>query len=281
MTGAEARARRWQRIADTPDAQIDLAEAALVIAAAEYPGLDIDAGLGQLDAMGETLRRRLRPDISATDTLLALNHYLFKELGFAGNTADYYDPRNSFLNEVLERRTGIPITISLVYMEVGRRAGLPLHGVSFPGHFLVKCAMRGGIAILDPYAGGASLSLDDLRERLATLQPDGPAPELSADMLVPAANREILARLLRNLKGIYLLRKDFARALMAADGIVSLAPQVAEEYRDRGAIYAELECFRAALGEFQRYLELKPGAADAGTVRQRIAQLQPLAARLN
>lgn len=274
-------AERWQRIVAAPDGEINLAEAALEIAAAEYPGLDIGACLGRMDAMGETLRRRLRPDIAVTDMLIALNHYLFTELAFSADTADYYDPRNSFLNEVLERRRGIPITLSLVYMEIGRRIGLPLQGVAFPGHFLVKCALRGGIAILDPYAGGTSLSLEELQRRLESIAPGGAAPELTADMLAAAANREILARMLRNLKGIYLHRRDYPRALAVAERIVPLAPEVAEEYRDRGAIYAELECFRAALGEFQRYLDLKPDAADAASVRQRIAQLTPLAARLN
>jgi regulator of sirC expression with transglutaminase-like and TPR domain len=281
MTEGLSPADRWRRVAAAPDERIDLAEAALLIAADEYPGLDIEENLARFDAMGATLRRRLRPDIGVTDSLLALNHYLFTELGFAADTDDYYDPRNSFLNEVLARRKGIPITLSVVYMEVGRRIGLVLHGVCFPGHFLVKCPLHGGVAILDPYAAGASLSLDDLRGRLAALAPGQPAPELTADMLAAAGNREILARMLRNLKGIYLRRREFAKALAAADRIVLLLPEAAEEHRDRAAIYAELECFRAALAGFRRYLEMKPGAEDAGAVRQKIAELAPLAARLN
>src|SRR5882672_1206516 len=161
---------RWNEIVTGPEEDIGLAEAALLIAAPEYPGLDIPAYLARLSEMAATLKRRLREDISPTETPIALNRYLFDELGFGGNTGDYYDPRNSFLNEVLDRRLGIPITLSLVHIEVGRRIGLALHGVSFPGHFLVKCITRNGAVVLDPYAHGASLSLEDLQERLKVLR---------------------------------------------------------------------------------------------------------------
>src|SRR5262245_30254210 len=126
----------WQDIAERPEQDIELAEAALAIAAEEYRGLDIPHYLARIDEMAGALRQRLRRDIGVTDTIIALNHYLFEELGFAGNAADYYDPRNSYLNDVLDRKLGIPITLSIVYMEVGQRVGLALRGVSFPGHFL-------------------------------------------------------------------------------------------------------------------------------------------------
>jgi regulator of sirC expression with transglutaminase-like and TPR domain len=275
-------AQQWERITAGPDERINLAEAALVIAAEEYRDLDIGAYLERLDEMGATLQSRLRPDISTADSIRALNHYLFEELGFAGNGADYYDPRNSFLNEVLERRLGIPITLSVVYLEVGRRIGLPLHGVSFPAHFLVKCALRDGAIVLDPYAKGVSLGLDDLVQRLkawsSVLDPD---PELVKNTLIVAGSRDILARILRNLRGIYLHQGALTKALRAADRIISLAPQAAEEYRDRGRIYLDLECFRAALADFQSYLRLNPKADDADEVRRKTAELQQVAARLN
>lgn len=278
---ATTAAERWERIAAEPDERINLAEGALAIAAEEYRDLDIGAYLDRLDAMGATLQRRLRPDISTTDSILALNHYLFEELGFAGG-ADYYDPRNSFLNEVLERRVGIPITLSVVYIEVGRRIGLPLHGVSFPAHFLVKCALRDGAVVLDPYARGVSLGLDDLVQRLKAWR-DGldPDAELVKNMLTAASNREILARILRNLRGIYLHQGALTKALNAADRIITLAPRAAEEYRDRGSIYLDLECFRAALADFRSYLLLKPEAEDAEEVQRKTAELQQVAARLN
>lgn len=274
--------KRWKEIVAGPEEEIDLAEAALVIAALEYPKLDVAAELARIAGWAETLKGRLRRDIGPADALLALNRYLFDELGFAGNAADYYDPRNSYLNEVLERRLGIPITLSLLTIEVGRRVGLALHGVSFPGHFLVKCSVRDGVVVLDPYARGASLSLDDLQQRLGALRGGAsPPPESVQHMLAAAGKKEILARLLRNLKGIYLDRQDLVRALAAADRVIDLAPRAADEYRERAAIYLELECFRAALSDFRDYLMLKPGAEDAGSVQRRVVELQRIAGRLN
>lgn len=275
-------AQRWKEIVSGPEEEIDLAEAALAISAHEYAGLDVADYLARIAGMAETLRGRLRRDISPADTLVALNHYLFEELGFHGNTGDYYDPRNSYLNEVLERRLGIPITLALVQIEIGRRIGLAMQGVSFPGHFLVKCTVRGGVVVLDPYARGASLSLDELEERLKA-QRYGlpPPPDMVRHMLAAAGKKEILARLLRNLKGIYLDRRDPARALAAADRIIELTPRAAEEYRDRAAIYLDLECFRAALSDFRTYLTLRPGAEDSAVVQRRVVELQQIAARLN
>jgi regulator of sirC expression with transglutaminase-like and TPR domain len=278
MTSAE----RWKEIVAGPEEEVDLAEAALVIAAHEYPDLDIPAYLAHLSEMAATLKRRLREDISPTETLIALNRYLFDELGFSGNTGDYYDPRNSFLNEVLDRRLGIPITLSLVHIEIGRRIGLALHGVSFPGHFLVKCVMRNGAVVLDPYARGASLSLEDLQQRLKVLRSGAqPTSEMVGHMLAAAGKKSILARLLRNLKGIYRERNDLVRALAAADRVIGLEPGAAEEYRDRAGIYLDLECFRAALSDFRNYLMLNPRAEDAAVVERRVVELQQIAARLN
>jgi regulator of sirC expression with transglutaminase-like and TPR domain len=273
---------RWKEIVAGPEEEIDLAEAALVIAAHEYPGLDVDAYLARIAEMAETLKRRLRRDISPADTLVALNRYLFEELGFSGNAANYYDPRNSYLNEVLDRRLGIPITLSMLCIEVGRRIGLAVHGVSFPGHFLVKCVVRDGVVVLDPYARGASLSLDDLQQRLKVMRGGtAPPPDMVQHMLAAAGRKDILVRLLRNLKSNYLERREPARALAAADRIIELAPRAAEEYRDRAGIYLDLECFRAALSDFRDYLMLKPGADDAAMVQRRVVELQQIAARLN
>jgi regulator of sirC expression with transglutaminase-like and TPR domain len=273
----------WAEIAARPEHEIDLAEGALVIAAEEYPGLDIARYLARIDELAATLKRRLRQDISAPETIIALNRYLFEELGFSGNNADYYDPRNSYLNEVLDRRLGIPITLSVLYVEIGRRLRLALRGVSFPGHFLVKCPLRDGAVVLDPYAQGASLGLDDLRQRLRALR--GGADDASeADlrqMLSPASKKEILARVLRNLKAIHLQKAQRERALSASTRIIMLDPRAAAEYRDRAEIYSGLECFRAALEDYRQYLSLHPAAEDTDAVRGRIAALEPLAARLN
>ena len=278
----DAAKKRWKEIVAAPEEEIDLAEAALVLAALEYPGLDVPACLARLDELGATLKRRLRGDIGPTETLIALNRYLFDELGFRGNEDDYYDPRNSYLNEVLDRRLGIPITLSIVYVEVGRRVGLALHGVSFPGHFLVKCPMRNGAVVLDPYARGVSLGVEELQQRLKVLRSGvTPGADMVTQMIAAAGKKAILARMLRNLKGIYRERGDLQRALAAADRVISLEPGAAEEYRDRAGLYFDMECFRAALSDFRSYLMLKPGAEDAAVVQRRVVELQQIAARLN
>lgn len=273
---------RLQKLIEDSGQNFDLAEAALLIAAEEYPDLDIAFCLGQLDDIARKLKRRLRPDISTADTILALNRYLFKELGFGPNLEDYYDPRNSFLNEVIERKVGIPITLSIVYIEIGQRIGLPLEGVSFPGNFLVKCTVHGDAIVLDPYAKGISLSLADLQQRLQQLYGgETSAKAKVAAMLETASKKDVLVRMLRNLKAIYLHYNQMRQALSAVDRILLIAPAEVHEVRDRGAIYQKLECFRAALTDFQRYLEAEPGAEDGDAIRERIIELQRSAARLN
>ncbi|MGE0556996.1 MAG: SirB1 family protein [Burkholderiales bacterium] len=281
---AEARAaQEWRRIARMRDEDVSLAEGALWIAAGEYPGLAVGDYLARLHDMAAQLRGRLRADIATAEKLMALNHYLFDELGFSGNGEDYYDPRNSFLNDVLERRLGIPITLGVIYIEIGRRIGIGLHGVSFPGHFLVKCALRDGVVVLDPYSNGVSLGVDELQQRLRSAGGAGEIDDaLLGQLLSAASNKEVLARMLRNLKGIYLRQDDWLRALSSSERLIALLPDDAgEEYRDRGGIYLKLECFRAAMGDFHTYLKQCPGAADVDDIRARIAELAPRVARLN
>lgn len=280
----EARAaQEWRRIAGMRDEDVSLAEGALWIAASEYPDLPIDAYLARLHDMATKLRARLRADVATAEKLLALNHFLFDELGFSGNNDDFYDPRNSFLNEVIERRVGIPITLGVIYIEIGRRIGLGLHGVSFPGHFLVKCALRDGVVVLDPYSGGVSLGADELQQRLRAAGSPGDVDDaILGHLLGAASNKEVLGRMLRNLKGIYIDRGDWLRALSASERVIALTPDDAgEEYRDRGSIYLKLECVRAALGDFRTYLRQRPGAEDAAAVGAQIAELAPQVARLN
>ena len=282
MTAQAAEIDRWQRIATSLADDVSLAEGALLIAAEEYRDLDVDSYLKRIDEMGSTLRRRLRSDISTTEALIALNRYVFEELGFSGNADDYYDPRNSYLNDVIDRRLGIPITLAVLYIEIGRRIGLPLHGVSFPSHFLVKCVLREGAIILDPYARGASLGVEDLQQRLQAIAQDVELDQsVLKSMLTAAAPRDIFARMLRNLRAIYMNRGDRLKALGASNRIIMLAPGAAEGYRDRAELYLELECFRAALTDFRSYLRLKPDAHDSDTVTRHIAKLEPVAARLN
>jgi regulator of sirC expression with transglutaminase-like and TPR domain len=272
----------WQDVLNVPREQIDLAQTALIIAGDEYPHLDVAAYLRRIDELAQTLRSRLRADISPADTLALLSRYLFEELGYAGNSDDYYDPRNSYLNDVIDRKLGIPITLSVLYIEVGRRLGLPLSGVSFPGHFLVKCTLRDGAVVLDAYARGASLGIKDLQKRLRVLSGGRDvAPEAVMRMLTTAPPAEIVVRMLRNLKAIHAERGEKTRALTAMNRVLDLYPQAADAYRDRARLLEELECFRAALEDFETYLRLEPDARDARAVQDKIGVLRERASRLN
>ncbi len=274
--------KTWQDILNVPRDQLNLAEAALVIASDEYPQLAVAAYIERIDDLAATLRKRLRPDIAPGDKLALLNHYLFEELGFTANSDDYYDPRNSYLNEVIDRRRGIPITLSILFIEMGRRIGLPLSGVSFPGHFLVKCALRDGAVMLDAYAKGAVLGIKDLQKRLRVLSGGmDVAPEAVMRLLTAAQPADILARMLRNLKAIHIENGDQIKALTAANRVLDLCPQAADDYRERARLHEELECFRAALTDFESYLRLAPEAGDARAVRGKIAVLRERASRLN
>lgn len=277
-----AQPKTWQDIVNAPREQLNLAEAALVIAADEYPRLDVAAYMQRIDDLAATLRQRLRADITLKETLLLLNRYMFDESGFAGNSDDYYDPRNSYLNEVIDRKLGIPITLSVLYIEVGRRLRLPLSGVSFPGHFLVKCALRDGAVILDVYAKGASLGIKDLQKRLRVLSGGmDVAPEAVMRLLTVAQPADVLARMLRNLKAIHNERGEKSKALTAVNRVLDLCPDAADDFRDRARLHEDLECFRAALADFEMYLRLVPEAGDARTVRSKIALLRERASRLN
>ncbi len=259
-----------------------LAEACLMIAQDAYPDVQIAQYLARIDALAATVRSRVPGDAFAEQKVVALNRYLFKELGFRANTAEYYDPRNSYLNEVLERRTGIPITLSILYLEVGRRLGLRLQGVSFPGHFLVKLSVRGAQLVLDPFRGGEAQSQSELRARLAEVLPRREAETLPLSQVLQAATpRQILARLLRNLKGIYLQSEEVQNALDVMRRMVMVAPHAAEEVRDRGLAYFRLDCFRAALADLQDYLDRRPDAPDADAIRGKVTALRSVCARLN
>jgi len=266
---------------DRPEDSICLAEAALLVAAGQYPDLDVSDYLGRIDAYAAELRGRLGVEASDTERIAAINQYLFHELGFAPDADNYYDPRNSFLNDVLERKRGIPLSLSIIYIAVGRRLGLDLRGVSFPGHFLVKCPVDGGVVVLDPYLGGLSLSLEDLQKRLRDVRGGEVSRAIVSEMLVSAAPREVLVRMLRNLKSVYLKAEQWHDALAVLEWIIPLAPAEHDAVRDRGIVYQELECSRAALADFEQYVAREPGAQDAEAIRGRIVEMRRLVARLH
>jgi len=261
--------------------QFRLAEACLLIAQDAYPGLDVDAYLGRIERMAEQVRARIPADAFAEQRVAALNHYLFEDLGLSGNAGDYYDPRNSYLNEVIDRRRGIPITLSVLYIEVGRRIGLALQGVSFPGHFLVSLKVRRGRLVIDPFSGGEPVGEVELRERLRPVLPAGQAVDSIEPWIQPATPRQIIARVLRNLKSIYLERRELERALAVMNRTVMVHPESGEALRDRGLAYQALDCFRPALADLQGYLRRVPDAPDALEIRARLVELRRAADRLN
>ena len=270
---------RFTALVSGPEAELDLAEAALLIAQEEQPDLDVAHYLQRLDQLADTVRTKLPASPTPQDRIQALNTHLFFEEGLRGNAGEYYDPRNSFLNEVLERKTGIPITLSVVYMEVGRRLGLSLAGVGFPGHFLVKYTGPNEEQILDPFAGGTTVTEDQLATKLKSMYGDNnPFVTQIPQLLTPATKKEILIRMLRNLKGVYLQKGDFTRTLSIIDRILLLAPDVAVEVRDRGAVQQRLGRMQGAVQDFKKYLQLAPNAEDAANIR---ALIQRSVAQLN
>jgi len=267
--------------------RIDLARACLMIAQDAYPGLELERYLGDIERMAIRLRARIPQSGQAEERVVALNQFLYGDLGYWGNTEDYYDPRNSYLNEVLDRRTGIPITLGILYMELGRRIGLPLEGVSFPGHFLVRLRLRGGTLVLDPFAGGAPQAEDELRRRLERVVPEHarggvPLADLPLEQfLEPASKRQILSRVLRNLKGIYREADKPESMLQVLNRMLVVSPEASSELRDRGYLYQRLECWRPALKDLTDYLEREPDAPDIDDVRASLLELSARCARLN
>ena len=253
-----------------PEVKLDLAAAALQIASEEYPDLDVASYLLRLDRLAERAAGQLslsvEPDV--IDSLDSINRTLYREEGFSGNADVYYDPRNSFLNEVLDRRRGIPITLSIVYMEVGRRLGLDIRGVGLPGHFLVKCVAASGEWLIDPFFGGKTVTEAACRQRLKRLH--GEKFSFQRSFLDCVTKRQILGRLLANLKMIYLVQKDFGRALNVIDKILLIFPQAAGEMRDRGSVSFRLQRFSAAIRDWNRYLAMKPQASDVQEVKQNL-----------
>jgi regulator of sirC expression with transglutaminase-like and TPR domain len=278
---------RLQFLASTPleyfamlvadDASLPLVEAAVAIAQDEHPGLDTQAVLGQIDALAERLKRRVPADAGSRQRLRVLNHFFFKELGFSGNVNNYYDPGNSLLSAVLETRRGIPITLAVLYIELATHIGLAARGVSFPGHFLIKLRLSEGEVVIDPFTG-QSLSREQLDE---LLMPYRQSQGLTGDFDVPlglflqaAPARDVLARMLRNLKEIYRSSQDWPRLLGVLNRLVVLLPQAWEERRDRGIVLAEMGEVAGAMLDLAEYLAHSPKATDRTAIGERLLALR-------
>ena len=249
-----------ERALNAPGAE--LGPAALTIARVEYPALETQRYLDLLDEMGARASQRLSGSTpSSSEAIQALNEYLYDEEGFGGNREQYDDPRNSFLNEVLDRRTGIPITLAVVYLEVARRAGLNITGINFPGHFLLRAP--GGIAgddlIIDPFHSGALLSEFDCRQLLRNHVGDEAAFDRS--LLAPATRHDVVVRMLVNLKRLYVRMRSFPQARFISTLLLAADPSAVQELRDRGLLAYHLEDFSSALRDLEEYLRLSPGHA--------------------
>lgn len=272
----------WDSLAELDDEALPLLPTALLIARDEYPDLDPAA----YDALVQSHADHLRTEVDTLDRfplkIAAVNRHLFDELGYGGDHGEYYDPRNSYLNQVLDRRLGNPISLALVQMEVARRLGIPLDGVSFPGHFLVRLPVDDGMLVMDPFNGGRPLDVDELRERARShLGGEVPDDHVLAQILDAAPARAILMRMLRNLHGVYAERGEWDRAARSADRLLKLAPEQEDALRDRGLAYLQLDHLAGARQDLGLYLKRNAQASDAQWVREKLIELGAGAPRLH
>lgn len=281
----EAR-KRLETIATRGDADIDLAEVALLIAKEEYPDLDVGHYLSRLDDLAASARDEIGEGLAGRDKITRLNHFLFVEQSFSGNEDDYYDPKNSFLNEVIDRRIGIPISLAVVYTEVARRLGIPVEGVGFPGHFLVRLVGEPEV-LIDPYFGRI-VTPDECQRRLEALtqesgdEDESPAVEeaIEVEPFRTATPRDTAVRMLRNLKQIYVSKEDHLKALACVERILLFLPEDPEEVRDRGILYLRLECYASALRDLEYFLKEVPQGEGVDAIREAIPDLRREAERL-
>jgi regulator of sirC expression with transglutaminase-like and TPR domain len=267
---------RFEELAGAADETIDVALGAALIARDVYQDLDVGSVLARFDELAGPIVRLGLDGMNAEAQALELAHYIYERQGFAGNETDYYDPKNSLLPDVLERRVGIPITLALVYCEIAKRVGVPARGVGFPGHFLVRIERRGPDqalppVIVDPFFNGRVLddrSLDALLKKVV-----GPEENLRPEHLAPASPRLVLVRMLTNLKTIYLSRGEDSRALLALDRLVSMMPDAPPVLHERGLLAARLGSLEVARADLRRFLELSPEAAESKAVQARLEQL--------
>ncbi len=248
------------------DEQIDLAKAALYIAQEEYPSLDPAEYLNVLDVMAAEVAQRLRDKRYPLQIIKSINDYLYDELGFTGNTRDYYDPCNSFLNDAIARRTGIPITLALIYIEIAGRLNFPMVGIGMPGHFLIRPEFEGVGIFVDAFNRGEVLFQEDCEQRLQQIY--GPEVAIRPDFLTPVTRKQFLARMLTNLKMIYLNQGDSDKCLGAIERILLLFPDAPLELRDRGLFYYQNGRWTEARHDLQTYLGMVPEGEDAGVIRQ-------------
>jgi regulator of sirC expression with transglutaminase-like and TPR domain len=257
--------------AGQPDDELDLLEGALLIAKDAYPGLDPAEVQADLDALAEPLVVANVASMPAPIQARALQEHLFVRVGFRGNRDDYYDPKNSFLNEVVARRIGIPISLSLIYVEVARRAGVHASPVGFPGHFLARIDDPDRRVVVDPFHGGDALDEVALAELLRRA---GSKLRYSSEMIAATPVRHVVARMLMNLRGIYASRGEYPRLLVVLDRLIDILPDASEELRDRGLLLGRLGAPEAAARDLDSYVERQPHASDIPEVRRWIERFR-------
>jgi len=255
-----------------PEAEMNLARAALLVAQEEDPQIPVELYLARLDQMAEEVKDRLSDETAPPVVLCELLEMLFARRGFSGNRKAYYDPRNSFLNDVLDRGTGIPLTLGIVLLEVGWRLGLPLEGVNFPGHFLVRYRGDAMDLLIDPFDSGKVRFVDQAQELLDQLY--GGMVRVQDSFLRTAGRRDMLVRLLTNLKGVYVNVSDHVRALAVVERLLIIQPDSRADLRARGLILARMGRSEDAVAQLREYLELTPGAGDVERIRSMMADLE-------
>jgi regulator of sirC expression with transglutaminase-like and TPR domain len=270
---------RFADIISRHESEINLAEAALIIAAEEYPRLDVGLYLEKLENFGNRVRERAETATTATEIIANLNTILFDELGFQGNRENYYDPRNSFLNEVIDRRSGIPITLSVVYIDVARQIGFSIHGIGLPGHFIVGHFNPAEDFFVDVFNGGRLLTENALADLVSGMS--GGRIEFNSTHLIPVTKKQILTRMLSNLLGIYAGSQDYRRAIASIERILLLMPDSLPHIRDYGLLLAHIEKNSSAIEQLEKYLRQSPNAEDAETIKEQIKKLKQAQARLN
>jgi regulator of sirC expression with transglutaminase-like and TPR domain len=258
------------------DVGFPLTEAALAIAQDVYPDLDLQATLAAIDELALGVKKRIPADAGVAQKLQVLNRFFFGELGFAANVNDFEDPDNSFLNVVIERRRGVPLSLGVLYLEISSQLGVPARGVSFPGHFLLRVTTPAGEIMLDPTTGEALTEsrLVDMLEPYVRQHSGESISSVLRALLMPATDREILAQMLRALKTYYLQTERWQRLLGVQQRLVILLPERIEERRDRGFAFARLDYFRPAVEDLERYLEVRPEAEDATLIESQLEELR-------
>ncbi|SRR6266545_83602 len=264
--------RRFREIAGLPDPALDLVEASLVIALEDEPGLHIDRYLQQVGEWSDAVRGRLEGSRDVERIVESINQLLFEEEGFRGEDEDYYDPRSALLNETLDKHSGLPIALSILYIEISRRVGMEATGVSLPGRFLVKFSGAFGQIVVDPFDGGRALSTIELQKLLDAVY--GGGVRLREHHLRSFSSKEILARELAHLKAAYLARHDLSRAAASIDRLLILDENDPYELHDRASVAVQLHDYREAIECFERYLALMPHADDVARVREQITWLR-------